>query len=142
MADVVDREVIADRVRDPGATSGLLRATGLAATAAAAVVAGDDVADVVVAGADDLTEDDPIAGQGGAGARGRRRVARRGPARPVGAGDLRVGVEVEEVVVADQRESDRELVLVDLGDTIDQRDLSRRRCRSPSGPSPWPLRRM
>ena len=94
---------------------------------AAARVPQPDVPDVVGAGADDLADDVAVAVERRARARGRlrRREAGRRPARPVRQGHVRRGVEVELVGVADQDHPDRRLVLVDLRDAVDQRDLGR-----------------
>ena len=54
---------------------------------------------------------------------------RRGAARPVRGDRLLPRVEVEQVVVRDQLHADREVVLVDLGDAVHQRDLGRRDVR-------------
>ena len=87
------------------------------------------MADVVAVGADDLTDHEDVAGQQGAGAAAGLRVdvgrvvAAVGAAGPVRAGGLGRGVEVEPVGAVDQHHPDRQVVVVDLVDPVDQRGL-------------------
>ena len=121
---VVDGEVVADRGGQAGAAARLVVVADAGAGDAAARVAHRDVADVVGARADDLADHVAVAVEHRA-ARVRRREARRRAARAVGLVGERDRVEVELVVVADQDHPDRRLVLVDLGDAVDQGDLGR-----------------
>ena len=85
------------------------------------------MADVVVGGADDLAEHDPVPAERAAAAAGQLRSgeARSRAARPVRADRVGVRVQVGLVGVVDQHEPDRGLVLVDLVDAVHQRDLGR-----------------
>ena len=85
------------------------------------------MADVVVRGADDLAEHDPVPAERAAGTAGQLRSgeARSRAARPVRADRVGVRVQVGLVGVVDQHEPDRGLVLVDLVDAVHQRDLGR-----------------
>ena len=76
-------------------------------------------------GADDLADHDPVAREARAARDVRQREAGRDAARAVRADRLRPRVEVQQVVVRDQLELDRQVVLVDLADAVDQRDLRR-----------------
>ena len=97
-----------------------------------------DVADVVVGGADQLAEHRAVAAQRAARRRSRagctgRRAGRSGwppgrstacaPHGPSAPSALAVGVEVELVGVVDQPHGDGQVVVVDLVDPVDQRDL-------------------
>ena len=140
VGDVVDGEEVALGLGEAGAAAALVVAADDAEVGDAATVHAErDVADVVVGGADQLTEDGAVLAEGRAAAEvevaegvvtlvGRPvvvvRVEARGrAARAVGAGRLRVGVEVERVGVVDQAQLDGEVVVVDLVDPVDQGDL-------------------
>ena len=122
---VVDGVEVALRSGETGAAVRLVVGADALLRHAAAVDAQAEVADVVVVGADELAEHDPVGVQAAAGAAGQLggREASLAAARAVGAGGLGRGVEVQLVGVVDQHQSDREVVVVDLVDPVDQRDL-------------------
>ncbi|MDX6720410.1 MAG: hypothetical protein QOJ63_2664 [Solirubrobacteraceae bacterium] len=125
---VVDGEQVADRLRDAGAAAGLEVVAGHADVRdSAAVQAHAEMADVVVGGADQLPDHGPRPVERRNVATGgvRSRVARGGAARAVGSCHLRRGVQVEQVVARDEAQVDREIVLVDLVDAVDEDHLGR-----------------
>jgi hypothetical protein len=129
---VVDREEVAYRGAQAGAALRLGVATDDGELGdATAGLAECDVPDVEGARADEQADHLARARERRAGAARRlaSRVAGRAAAGTVRAGHLGVGVQVEQVVVRDQLEADRGLVLVDLAHPVDQRDLGRRHVR-------------
>ena len=128
--DVVDRVEVSDRGRDARAAACLVRAADDAEIGdAAAGLAEREMADVVVARADDLA--DHVAGSRRARAPGDLSLGEAGcrAARAVRRRRLAPRVEVEQVVVRDQLEPDAHVVLVDLVDPVHERDLGRRHVR-------------
>ena len=134
--DVVDGEEVALRLGQAGAAAALVVAADDAeAGDAAAVDAERDVADVVVGGADELAEhgavpaerrdvaDVEVAGDGRSAScrrASKHGAAPHGPLAPVALASVsRLSLSVSLI----SRSSDREVVVVDLVDPVDQRDL-------------------
>ena len=128
VGDVVDGVEVAVGLGDAGAARRLRAGADDAEPGdAAARLAERDVGDVELVGADDLAGDGAVAVEGAAGtARDLiQRVTGVVAAGPVRGNRLAVGVEVEQVVVADEDHRDRLLGFVDLIDPVHQRDLRR-----------------
>ena len=119
----VDGEAVAEGCGERGAAARLhVLADDTEVGDTAEALAHAEVTDVVVVGADDLTDDglvgvEHVAAVGGVGEAGGR------AARAVGAREQRLGVEVELVVVVDQHQVERDVGVVDLVDPVDQRHL-------------------
>ena len=134
VGDVVDREEVALGLGEAGAAPALVVPADHAEIGdAAAVHAEADMADVIVRrrrpagrGRSRLRPNVPtsqILDVSGGGRR-HRVEARVRTARPVGAGSVGLGVEVELVLgLVDQHHLDSEVVVVDLVDAMDQRGL-------------------
>ena len=132
VGDVVDGEEVAGRSRETRATGGLGRAADDAELGnSAAGLPEPTVAEVVVARADDLADDDAVTPEirapDGLG-HGETAHCAAGPVRR---DRLGIRVEIEEIVVRDQLQPDREVVVVNVRDTVHQGDLR-------GGHVPWP----
>ncbi len=130
VGDVVDRVQVADRSRDARAAAGLVRAAHDAEVGdAAARLAEREVADVVAARTDDLADHVARASRARAARDLRLREACSRAAGAVRRRRQVVRVEVQIVVARDQLQPDRQVVLVDLVDSVDERDLRGRDVR-------------
>ena len=126
VCDVVDRVEVADRGRDARAAARLVRAADDAEVGDAATgLAEREMADVVVARADDLA--DHVAGARRARAPGDLSLGETGgrATRAVRRRRLAPRVQVQQVVVRDQLEPDAHVVFVDLVDPVHECDLGR-----------------